>query len=78
MQLGTRWPVGGDIPRSLPESVVAAVRTVEAEIADIDTANWRWTLTYLEGRPIVDLDDGTQITHDPHDGSATTRAADAE
>jgi hypothetical protein len=36
---------------------------------DTDTANWRWTLTWLEGKPVVELDDGTVIRVAP-DGSA--------
>jgi hypothetical protein len=41
----------------------AAIRTVEEELTDADqpTSGWGWTLTYLESRPIVDLDDGTRI-----------------
>lgn len=61
MQLGTRWPVGGETPARLPEPVVVAVREVETELTAIDTTQWRWTLTWLEGRPIVELDDGTLI-----------------
>ena len=63
MQLGTRWPVGAAAPGRIPAPVLAAIRTVEAELADAEqpTAGWAWTLTYLEGRPIVDLDDGTRI-----------------
>ncbi len=71
MQLGTRWPVGGETPSLLPESVVEAVRSVETELMDTDTTLWRWTLTWLEGRPVVELDDGTVIRLAP-DGSATT------
>ena len=70
MQLGTRWPVGGEQPGRLPSSVVDAVRAVEAEIAHLDTSTWRWTLTWLEGRPVVELDDGTVIRLDPTDGTA--------
>ena len=63
MQLGTRWPVGGTAPDRIPGPVRAAIRTVEAELEDSDqpTTGWGWTLTYLEGKPIVDLDDGTRI-----------------
>ncbi|GAA4745102.1 hypothetical protein GCM10025783_16090 [Amnibacterium soli] len=63
MQLGTRWAVGSPAPQRLPEPIRAAVRTVEAELEDADqpTEGWGWTLTYLEGRPLVDLDDGTRI-----------------
>jgi hypothetical protein len=63
MQLGTRWPVGGAAPDRIPQPVRAAIRTVEAELeeSDVSTSGWGWTLTYLEGKPIVDLDDGTRI-----------------
>ena len=65
MQLGTRWAVGGEPPARLPDAMVAAVREVESELAGIDTAAWRWTLTWLEGRPVVELDDGTTLRVDP-------------
>jgi hypothetical protein len=65
MQLGTRWAVGAAAPDRLPDAMVAAVAEVESEIADLDTASWRWTLTWLEGRPIVQLDDGTTLRYDP-------------
>ena len=65
MQLGTRWNVGGEPPARLPDAVVAAVREVETEVADVDTSAWRWTLTWLEGRPVVELDDGTTLRYDP-------------
>ena len=64
MQLGTRWAVGAVAPDRIPEPVRAAIRTVEAELEDVgpvSTSGWGWTLTYLEGKPIVDLDDGTRI-----------------
>jgi hypothetical protein len=72
MQLGTRWSVGAQPPDRLPENVVAAVREVEAELGERD---WRWTLTWLEGRPIVQLDDGTTIRVD-HDGSVRVEQVD--
>jgi hypothetical protein len=63
MQLGTRWGVGAPAPDRIPQPVRAAIRTVEEELeqSDVATTGWGWTLTYLEGRPIVDLDDGTRI-----------------
>ena len=66
MQLGTRWPVGGEVPPRVPDAMIAAIREVETELADVDTTQWRWTLTWLEGRPVVELDDGTRLrmTHD--------------
>lgn len=74
MQLGTRWPVGAELPQRLPDAVSAAVRTVESELAGIDTAQWRWTLTWLEGRPVVELDDGTTIRYDPRSKTASVSA----
>ena len=61
MQLGTRWTLGDEPPSRLSAEVVEQIRAVEAEVADIDTTGWRWTLTWLEGRPVVELDDGTII-----------------
>jgi hypothetical protein len=63
MQLGTRWSVGDEPPARLSSEVREAVRTVEADVEGIDTSQWRWTLTWLEGRPVVELDDGTVIRH---------------
>ena len=68
MQLGTRWSVGDEPPARLPETVTAAIGRVEAELAGVDTSQWRWTLTWLEGRPVVELDDGTTIRVG-HDGA---------
>ncbi|MCU1523430.1 MAG: hypothetical protein JWO18_324 [Microbacteriaceae bacterium] len=63
MQLGTRWAVGAEPPSQLPQVVVDAIRGVEAELVDVDTSQWRWTLTWLEGNPVVELDDGTVIRY---------------
>lgn len=75
MQLGTRWSVGAKVPDRLPDSVVQAVHEVETELAgfdasQLDTSSWRWTLTWLEGNPVVELDDGTIVRLDPHSGHA--------
>jgi hypothetical protein len=73
VQLGTRWPVGGTIPARLPPVIAAAVRSVEEELdaLDVDASIWRWTLTYLEGRPVVELDDGTLIVYSREQDQAT-------
>lgn len=65
MQLGTRWSFGDTPPATLPEAVLGAIVKVEAELTGHDTAAWRWTLTYLENKPVVQLDDGTTIRFDP-------------
>ncbi len=72
MQLGTRWDVGDEAPASLPDPVLRAIARVEAELEvdGVDAAGWRWTLTWLEGRPSVELDDGTRILLD-HDGAVS-------
>jgi hypothetical protein len=76
MQLGTRWAVGSPAPDRLPAAMVAAVAEVEGELDDIDTAGWRWTLTWLEGRPIVELDDGTTLRYDPLSDGVDRTVAD--
>jgi hypothetical protein len=76
MQLGTRWPVGEATPERLPDAVRLAVRAVEAEVAGIDTSQWRWTLTWLEGLPVVELDDGTVIRYDPQSDAARIEPAE--
>lgn len=76
MQLGTRWAVGTAAPDRIPEPIRAAVRSVEAELADSGQVvdGWGWTLTYLEGAPIVDLDDGTRIRLTADDAALVTSA----
>jgi hypothetical protein len=53
--------------------VASAVRAVEEELdaLDVDASTWRWTLTWLEGRPVVELDDGTVIRYHPEEDTAT-------
>ena len=74
MQLGTRWQVGAEPPARLPAAMVAAVAGVEGELAGLDTTGWRWTLTWLEGRPVVELDDGTTLRYDPEGDAVTVEA----
>ena len=77
MQLGTRWGVGEQAPARLAAGMVAAVAEVEAHLAGINTSQWRWTLTWLEGRPVVELDDGT-VLRQHADGRITVRNLDDE
>lgn len=73
IQLGTRWSVGDDAPDRLPQAVIDAVLDVEGELAEanVDTKSWNWTLTWLEQRPVCELDDGTIIEYDPDEDEAT-------
>ena len=74
MQLGTRWNFGAQAPASLPESMLTEIRNVEQSLIDrgIDSAGWRWTLTWLEGAPIAELDNGTTLRYTPHTGVVST------
>lgn len=74
MQLGTRWTSGDEPPAAVPAAVAEAVRRVDTAIPDDDLGQPRprWTLTWLEGRPIAELDTGYIVTVD-EDGTATVR-----
>ena len=79
MQLGTRWTSGDEPPRSVPEALVRGIRGVDEAIPgdELGQPRPRWTLTWLEGRPIAELDTGVIVTlgtdgepvvrHDPDD-----------
>ena len=58
IQLGTRWLVGDEPPSRLPQPVIDAIYEVEGELAEggIDASEWSWTLTWLEGKPVVEYD----------------------
>ena len=60
MQLGSRFSVG-ETPRGVSRELEAALRQVEAELTAQDQARLRWTLTWLEGRPVCELDNGTLV-----------------
>lgn len=62
MQLGTRWNLGDEPPARIPAPMADAIRAVETQVGPRD--GWRWTLTWLEGRPVAELDDGTVVRVD--------------
>jgi hypothetical protein len=73
--LGTRWRFGTPPPPRLPEAAAAAVGRAEAELREGDPApvDASWTLTWLEGRPVAELDMDTPhgfptVTVDPVTG----------
>jgi hypothetical protein len=69
MRLGTRWGFGVRPPASVPAHLLPRIAAVEAAHPGPGTGR-HWTLTWLEGRPIVELDDGTRISDaivDAHD-----------
>jgi hypothetical protein len=63
MQLGTRWTSGEEPPRSVPAALHAAITEVEASTPPVDPPS-RWTLTWLEGRPVAELDSGETVSVD--------------
>jgi hypothetical protein len=74
MQLGTRWTSGDEPPEAVPEALRRGIRSVDETIpADqLGQPRPRWTLTWLEGRPIAELDTGVIVTLDA-DGKAVAR-----
>lgn len=59
MQLGTRWAAGTEAPASVPAALRPAIAEVEAR-----GLSGHWTLTWLEGRPIAELDAGWEVLQD--------------
>ena len=61
MQMGARWQHGSVPHRSVPSALQAAIAEQELRFSDADS----WTLTWLEGRPRVALDDRVELLIDP-------------
>ena len=73
--LGTRWRFGTPPPARLPASAASAVAAAEAELLETspEVESASWTLTWLEGRPVAELDLETDrgfptVTVDPVSG----------
>lgn len=62
MRLGTRWSSGDEPPASLPEAFREQVRAVD-RVLDVDPRP-NWTLTWLEGRPVAELENGVVVSLD--------------
>ncbi len=56
MQLGTRWATGSEPPASVPAVLRPAIAEVESQ-----GLSGHWTLTWLEGRAIAELDAGWEV-----------------
>ncbi len=69
MMVGSRFSVGADIPSSVPPHLQADIRAVEETLTDNERHTLRWTLTWLEGRPIITLDNGTQVGSVGHENA---------
>lgn len=68
MQLGTRWAAGSEPPPSVPPVLRPGIVEVEARVLPTNGAAASWTLTWLEGRPIAELDAGWEVFQDASGG----------
>lgn len=77
MQLGTRWTSGDEPPKSVPEALRRGIRSVDDATPgdDLGQPRPRWTLTWLEGKPIAELDTGVIVSLD-EDGEPVVRHDD--
>jgi hypothetical protein len=64
--MGTRWPAHTPPPKAVPEALHEQISAVEESLpADqFGQPAPRWTLTWLEGRPVAELDTGVVVTVD--------------
>ncbi|MEZ3161364.1 hypothetical protein AB1K54_12610 [Microbacterium sp. BWT-B31] len=79
MQLGTRWTSGDEPPKVVPEALARGIRAVDESIPDdaLGQPRPRWTLTWLEARPIAELDTGVIVSLDA-DGEPVVRHDDGD
>ena len=61
MQLGTRWVSGEALPAAVPPALHEAIAAADAAAVEDRYGRPRWTLTFLEGRPIAELDTGVIV-----------------
>lgn len=63
MRMGTRWTSGDTPPAAVPEALHTQIRAVDDALPadDLGQPRPRWTLTFLEGRPIAELDTGVIV-----------------
>ncbi|MCK9919701.1 MULTISPECIES: hypothetical protein [Microbacterium] len=80
MQLGTRWTAGDTPPSAVPAVLHDAIASVERALpADpLGQPRARWTLTWLERRPIAELDTGVIVTVDAAGSPVVRHDADDE
>jgi hypothetical protein len=68
MQLGTRWTSGQEPPAAVPQVLREQIAAVERLLPADQLAHQptpRWTLTWLEHRPVAELDTGVIVTVTP-------------
>lgn len=66
MQLGTRWTAREEPPAAVPAALHAQIAAVEAALNPdgLSAPAPKWTLTFLEGRPIAELDTGVIVAQE--------------
>ncbi|WP_405372773.1 MULTISPECIES: hypothetical protein [unclassified Microbacterium] len=66
MQLGTRWTSGDQPPTAVPAILHEEIAAVDRSIGDdqLGQPRPRWTLTWLEGRPVAELENGVVVRQD--------------
>lgn len=74
MQLGTRWTSGDEPPAAVPGALRPVIGEVDRAIPadELGQPRPRWTLTWLEGRPVAELDTGVIVAL-AADGSVSVR-----
>jgi hypothetical protein len=74
MQLGTRWTAGEQPPAAVPAALHAQIAAVEGQLPldELGQPAPRWTLTWLERRPVAELETGVIVTLDAS-GAAVVR-----
>lgn len=80
MQLGTRWDALTPPPSAVPEALHAQIAAVERLLQADQLAHQptpRWTLTWLEHRPVAELDTGVIVSQEA-DGSVVVRHDDED
>ncbi|GAA1652858.1 hypothetical protein [Microbacterium flavum] len=79
MQLGTRWTSGEEPPAAVPDVLRAQIRAVDRALPgdDLGQPRPRWTLTFLERRPIAELETGVIVEVDAT-GAVTVRHDDED
>jgi hypothetical protein len=78
MQLGTRWTSGDPPPAGVPAILHEQIAAVDAAVVSdiLGQPRPRWTLTFLEGRPIAELDLGF-VVEATASGEVVVRQEDA-
>ena len=61
MKLGGRFDLGHDFSSVVPDSMLAKIAQAEAALSETEKTSARWTLAWLEGQPVLSLDNGPTI-----------------